>query len=118
MSYIFTQEFIDIMDRVNYIAKDTGYANGLAWAYQQFENKTLNECNFGYFNSCHDLRKLLDRGYGSSDIYITYTTLQKAQFFLSVIAHPDNLKYTNQNQLFLKVNPDPPKNDYDDNLPF
>ena len=41
MSYNFTQEFIDIMDRVNYIAKDTGYANGLAWAYQQFENKIL-----------------------------------------------------------------------------
>ncbi len=115
MSY--NRNFVEIMDQVNSIAKSMGYTNGVSWAYQQLEAKCLNECNFGYFNNCHDLKKLLDRGY-YNDISITYSTLQKARFFLGVIANPNNLKYENQNQLFNKVEPDKQKDDYEDDLPF
>ena len=114
----YNQDFIEVMDSVNYVAKCMGYANGISWAFQQFEDKILNECNLSYFNNCNDLRKLLARGYDCGDINITYITLQKAQFFLSVIDHPDNLKYDNQNKLFKKVNPDPPKDDYNYDLPY
>jgi uncharacterized protein YutE (UPF0331/DUF86 family) len=89
---MYNQKFLDTMDKINSIAKTIGYQNGITWARKQLENGIINECTFGSFSNCHDLRNLMAHG-ASMDINISAETMQKAQLFLNNISQP----YTSNN---------------------
>ena len=96
---MYNQQFLDVMDKVNSIAKTLGFTNGVTWARKQLENARMNEYTFEFCSSCHDLRNLMAHGY-AMDINISAATLQKAQMFLKAISNP----YANHNAMFLNTN--------------
>ena len=81
-------KFIDLMDKINVIAKSMNYTNGIAWARDAFENKKLSQMEYTDYEKCHYLRNLIAHG-GACDIQISDNTLQIANaFFAAISAKP------------------------------
>ena len=111
---MYNQELLDIMDDVNAMAKSMGYANGLAWAWEQVENDKLSKTEFEYFEDCHNLRNLIAHGC-SKDIHLSEGTKLKAIRFMFAIK--DRYVYYGEQvkESFLR----PTNNDdYNYDLPF
>lgn len=81
---MYNNQFIDIMDKINSIAKSKNYTNGIAWARTSCENKKLNSFDYSAFEGCHDLRNLMAHGF-ARDIQVSGETMRIAQAFYSSI---------------------------------
>ena len=79
--------FIDIMDKINNVAKSKGYQNGIAWANKAVEAKTINQYDLAAFEGCHHLRNLMAHGF-SRDIVISNETMNIAKTFYRCITMP------------------------------
>ena len=79
--------FIDIMDKINNVAKSKGYQNGIAWANKAVEAKTINQYDLAAFEGCHHLRNLMAHGF-SRDIVISNETMNIVKTFYRCITMP------------------------------
>ena len=77
---MYNQDFIDIMDKINSLAKSINYTNGIAWAKAATENNRLNTYDYSAFDGCHHLRNLMAHGF-ARDIIISNETMQIARMF-------------------------------------
>jgi hypothetical protein len=114
---MYNQEFLDIMDDVNAMAKSMDYTNGIAWAREEMENNRLSEIEFDFFEDCHDLRNLIAHGC-SRDINISEATKQKAIRFKFAISNAYVQHGEQVKQSFLKSTSYMYDDYYNDDLPF
>lgn len=84
---MYNKDFIDIMDKINTIAKSKNFTNGIALARNLFENKQLNTYDYVAFENCHNLRNLMAHGF-SRDINISDETMEIARLFYTVVRTP------------------------------
>ena len=81
---MYNQEFIDIIDKINSLAKSMNYTNGVAWARFALDNKMIDLYDYNEFENCHYLRNLMAHGH-LRDINISSETMQIAKTFYSNI---------------------------------
>lgn len=81
---MYNQEFIDIIDKINSLAKSMDYTNGVAWARFALDNKMIDFYDYNEFENCHYLRNLMAHGH-LRDINISSETMQIAKLFYSNI---------------------------------
>lgn len=82
------EKFIDLMDKINSVAKTKNFVNGVAWARDASEKQNINLYDYSAFENCHYLRNLMAHG-NARDIQISEETLHVVQVFYQRICMPD-----------------------------
>ena len=84
--------FIDVMDKINSLAKEMNFTNGIAWARKALDDEKLSSYDYGFYDNCHHLRNLLAHGC-ARDINISTETLNVAYVFYKQLQDAFRLRF-------------------------
>lgn len=83
MSYN-NDNFIDMMDSINNIARGIGFKNGIDWAASAQQNGEISYLEYKQYSNCHNLRIRMAHG-NAKDIFISDETYWVANEFYNNI---------------------------------